>query len=313
MHPRLTTDIFSSSPAPRRRLRLLTLFCAALVLLMAPGIAAAATPVSAQQSGDNAAGAAVNVGDSSLGQILVDANGMTLYIFDNDEPGKSNCDAACLRRWPPLLADAGTQPVGGSGVSATLGTIQRDDGTTQVTANNMPLYYWFEDKQPGDTLGQAVGDVWWVLAPDGTAIHTAAGGDVTGTTATTDTTTATDTTATDTTATDTTATDTTAAADNTATSADVITNTNAITDTSVAASTMDTGTSSTDTSAAGSTGASDTSAASDTTGTNGAGDTSSAPQQMPVTGADGGTLSALLAVLSVAAGGGWVALRNRKR
>ena len=141
---------------------------------MAPGIAAAATPVSAQQTGDNAAGATVNVGDSSLGQILVDANGMTLYLFDNDEPGKSNCDAACLRRWPPLLADAGAQPVGGSGVSATLGTIQRDDGTTQVTANDMPLYYWFEDKQPGDVLGQAVGDVWWVLAPDGTAIHTAA-------------------------------------------------------------------------------------------------------------------------------------------
>lgn len=305
MHPRLTTALFSSSPATRRRLRLLTLFCAALLLLLVPGIAAAATPVSTRQSGDNAAGAAVNVGDSSLGQILVDANGMTLYLFDNDEPGKSNCDAACLRRWPPLLADAGTQPVGGSGVSATLGTIQRDDGTTQVTANNMPLYYWFEDKQAGDTLGQAVGDVWWVLAPDGTAIHTAAAGDVTGTETMTDTTATTDTTA---------MTDTTVTVDTTATSADIITNTNAMTDSSTAASTMDTATSSSaDTSAAGSTSASDTSAASDTTSTSGAGDTSSAPQQMPVTGADGGTLSALLAIFGVAAGGGWVALRNRKR
>ena len=105
-------------------MRLLSLFCAALLLLVVPGIAGAATPVPAQQAGDNTAGATVNVGDSSLGQILVDANGMTLYLFDNDEPGKSNCDAGCLRRWPPLLVDAGAQPVGGSGVSATLGTIR---------------------------------------------------------------------------------------------------------------------------------------------------------------------------------------------
>ena len=357
MHPRLTTALFSSNHAQRRRLRLLSLFCAALMLLAAPGIAAAATPVAAQQSGDSAAGAAVDVGDSSLGQILVDAKGMTLYMFDKDEPGKSNCDAACLRRWPPLLADAGAQPVGGAGVSATLGTIQRDDGTTQVTVNDMPLYYWFEDKQPGDVLGQAVGDVWWVLAPDGTAIHTAAANgdtaqtsgagdtaassDVTSTDTTTDTTATTDTgtagttatgttaTMTDTTATDTTtagtaATDTTAT-DTTATGTNVITNTNAMTDTSTTGST---GTGDTggvaDTSAAGasstgdtssaasSSGTADTSAA-DTTNTGSTGDTSTAPQQMPVTGADGGTLGALLSVLAVAAGGGWVVLRNRKR
>ena len=127
---------------------------------------------------------------------------MTLYMFDKDEPGKSNCDAACLRRWPPLLADAGAQPTAGQGVSATLGTIQRDNGATQVTANNMPLYSWFEDKQPGDVLGQAVGDVWWVLAPDGTPIHTAAATGDTGQTSST--------------------------GDTTATGADVITNTNAM-------------------------------------------------------------------------------------
>ena len=80
-------------------------------------------------------------------------------------------------------------------------------------------------------------------------------------------------------------------------------------DTSSAASS----TGSTDTSTAAGAGASGTGGAADTTNTGSTADTSAAPQQMPVTGADGGTLSALLAVLGVAACGGWVALRSRKR
>jgi predicted lipoprotein with Yx(FWY)xxD motif len=294
MHPRLTIALFASTHAQRRQLRLLALFCAALLLLVAPGIAAAATPVAAQQSGDSAAGATVNVGDSSLGQILVDAKGMTLYMFDKDEPGKSNCDAACLRRWPPLLAEGGAQPVGGAGVSATLGTIQRDDGTAQITANNMPLYYWFEDKQPGDVLGQAVGDVWWVLAPDGTPVHTAAAAGDTGQASGTGGATATGSVTSTDTMTDT------AASTNTATAGTTATGTTAtMTDTTATDTTATTGTS--------------VAGADVITNTGSTGDTSTAPQQMPVTGADGGTLSALLSVLAVAAGGGWVALRNRKR
>jgi len=125
---------------------------------------------------------------------------------------------------------------------------ERTDGTYQVTANDMPLYYWYEDKQPGDVLGQGVGDVWWVLSPDGSPMHTAA------------------------------------------TSAEA------------------TAEATTEASAAG-----DTSAAGGSGGTGGSSDTSSAPQQMPVTGADGGTLGALIAAIGVLAGGGWVALRNRKR
>ena len=108
------------------------------------------------------------VGDSSLGQILVDANGMSLYMFDKDEPDKSNCYEGCAVKWPPLLVNAGEQPTAGEGVTAKLGVTERTDGTYQVTANGWPLYYWFKDVNPGDVLGQAVGDVWWVLAPDGT-------------------------------------------------------------------------------------------------------------------------------------------------
>ncbi len=144
------------------------LLCALLLLFGARTAAAAPR----QQSGD--ATPTVAVGDSSLGQILVDAGGMSLYMFDKDEPGKSNCYEGCAKRWPPLLVAAGVQPVAGPGVSAKLGVTERTDGTYQVTANDWPLYYWYEDKAPGDVLGQAVGDVWWVLAPDGTIIRTAA-------------------------------------------------------------------------------------------------------------------------------------------
>ena len=61
----------------------------------------------------------------------------------------------------------------GDGVTAELGTTERTDGTVQVTANGWPLYYWFEDEAAGDTKGQAVGDVWWVMGPDGTINRTA--------------------------------------------------------------------------------------------------------------------------------------------
>ncbi len=148
-----------------RLLPLGALLCA-LLLLFSSGIAAAAPR---QQAGD---APSVAVGDSSLGQILVGANGMSLYMFDKDEPNKSNCYEGCAVKWPPLLVNAGEQPTAGEGVTAKLGVTERTDGTYQVTANGWPLYYWFEDVNPGDVLGQAVGDVWWVLAPDGTIIRT---------------------------------------------------------------------------------------------------------------------------------------------
>ena len=125
------------------------------LLLLFGSRAAAAAP--RQQSGDGTP--SVAVGDSSLGQILVDAKGMSLYMFDKDEPDKSNCYEGCAVKWPPLLVNAGEQPVAGEGVTAKLGVTERTDGTYQVTANGWPLYYWFKDVNPGDVLGQAVGDV----------------------------------------------------------------------------------------------------------------------------------------------------------
>src|SRR5690348_2923284 len=77
--------------------------------------------------------------DAKLGNIFTDAKGMTLYAWTKDTAGKSTCAGACATTWPPLTATgAVTLP---AGVTGTLATIKRDDGTTQVTYNDMPLYY----------------------------------------------------------------------------------------------------------------------------------------------------------------------------
>lgn len=113
--------------------------------------------------------AAVLVADSDLGEILTDADGMTIYYFANDTEGTSNCEGDCLANWPPVEADG--SPAGGEGVEAELGTITRDDGTEQLTVNGFPAYYFAGDEAAGDTNGQAVGDVWWVFGPDGEPIE----------------------------------------------------------------------------------------------------------------------------------------------
>lgn len=111
--------------------------------------------------------------DATYGNILVDAKGMTLYVFDNDTPGTSNCSGNCLTNWPPFtVADEQTSVIADEGITATFGVITRDDGTYQVTINDMPLYYYAKDAAAGDTTGQAVGDVWWVVGADGNKIAT---------------------------------------------------------------------------------------------------------------------------------------------
>ena len=109
------------------------------------------------------------VADSKLGKILVGDKGMTLYMFTKDEPDKSNCNSGCLAKWPPLLTQG--SPKLGEGVDASLvGTATLADGSMIVTYNKMPLYYWVNDAKSGDTTGQGVGDVWYVVSPDGKVV-----------------------------------------------------------------------------------------------------------------------------------------------
>ena len=109
------------------------------------------------------------VADLALGTILVDASGRSLYLFTKDEPNASNCSGGCALAWPPLLTvDEATAE--GSVASALLGTATRPDGYTQVTYDGAPLYYFANDEKPGDTNGQTVGDVWYVVSPTGEAV-----------------------------------------------------------------------------------------------------------------------------------------------
>jgi D-xylose transport system substrate-binding protein len=102
--------------------------------------------------------------NATLGEILVNDQGMTLYTFKNDTPGVSNCTDACAQLWPPLTVPAGEQPTLASGVPGSLGTITRSDGSTQVTYNDMPLYTFAQDTQPGDTQGQGFRNLWYVVS-----------------------------------------------------------------------------------------------------------------------------------------------------
>jgi predicted lipoprotein with Yx(FWY)xxD motif len=101
----------------------------------------------------------------ALGDYLVAGNGFTVYTFANDEAGVSNCADDCAKNWPPVTVNPSVAPVAGANVGGELGTITRDDGKTQLTYNGLPLYYFKEDKVPGDATGQNVGDVWFVVAP----------------------------------------------------------------------------------------------------------------------------------------------------
>jgi predicted lipoprotein with Yx(FWY)xxD motif len=119
----------------------------------------------------SAAEAVVNVAtDPKLGKILVDGKGMTLYMFKKDAPDQSNCSGNCLKSWPPLLSQAA--PKAGDGVDASLlGTASMPDGTMIVTYNKMPLYYFAKDTKAGDVNGQEVGNVWYVVSPDGKPVE----------------------------------------------------------------------------------------------------------------------------------------------
>jgi predicted lipoprotein with Yx(FWY)xxD motif len=129
--------------------------------------------------------AIVKVANSDLGAILTDAGGRTLYAFTKDGKGtgRSACAGECIATWPAMTA-SGTPLAGGGADAALLATIQRDDGTAQVSYNGWPLYLFGGDGQPGQTLGQGMNGVWFVVSPQGKLIRGAggagSGGDSTG-------------------------------------------------------------------------------------------------------------------------------------
>ena len=114
-------------------------------------------------------GTKVAVTSTSLGRILVDGRGRTLYLFAKDKRGKSSCAGQCAMYWPPLIASGKWVAVAGAKQSL-FGTTKRADGRLQLTYNHHPLYGFALDKQPGQVHGQAqnaFGGHWWAVSGQG--------------------------------------------------------------------------------------------------------------------------------------------------
>src|SRR3954451_6612515 len=121
---------------------------------------------SASPSASSAGGSQIKVASTSKGTVLTDDKGRVLYMFNPDNRGDSVCYDQCAAAWPPVLTTG--KPTAGNGADASLlGTTTRKDGKTQVTYNKYPLYTFAFDAKPGDTNGQAVKSIWWVLNPAG--------------------------------------------------------------------------------------------------------------------------------------------------
>ena len=144
--------------------------------LAACGTAAANYGGGAAQSSQSGS-ATISVRGSSLGQILVDGTGRTLYLFEADTGMQSTCSGACAQAWPPLTTNGAPKAAGSASLSL-LGTTTRSDGTTQATYSGHPLYYFVSDTKPGDTNGEgstAFGAGWDVLSPTGGKIEKTGG------------------------------------------------------------------------------------------------------------------------------------------
>ena len=128
----------------------------------------------AQTQAPAAAGAAtIRLWNTSLGMVVSDGQGRTLYALEKDKNATSTCYDECEAAWPPLVSDSATA---GSGLDqGMLGTTKRKDGRTQITYNNWPLYYYGEDAKPGDVKGQGKGGIWYVLGANGKMIKGAGG------------------------------------------------------------------------------------------------------------------------------------------
>lgn len=164
----------------RRRARLPLPLVAALIgigLLLASCGASSSTSSGSSgattgASGGSAGPVTISTVKGRDGTYLTDGTGRAVYLWLGDDPGKSNCSENCPLSWPPLITSA-TPKVTGEASAAAVGTINRADGSKQVTYKGHPLYHFVVDSGPGTTKGQgsdSFGARWWLVSPSGSAI-----------------------------------------------------------------------------------------------------------------------------------------------
>jgi predicted lipoprotein with Yx(FWY)xxD motif len=164
-----------------RPVRILAVTLAFAFVLAACGSSNSKTSSTATTTGSSSAtttaaasGTKINAAQTSLGMVLVDSQGRTLYHFTPDTATTIACTGTCATTWPPLTVPSGQKPQAGSGVTAALTVVMRPDGTQQVAANGYPLYMFSGDTKAGDTHGQGVAGKWFALMASGTSTGAAA-------------------------------------------------------------------------------------------------------------------------------------------
>lgn len=148
---------------------------AVTALVAACSSGATPVPTTAPAQPSSAAGGSgamtVNVAQAAnLGAYLTSPDGRSLYMLTKDSSGTSTCTGQCAATWPPFVLQQGQTVVAGSGVTGTLSTIKRPDGTDQVAINGLPLYNFSGDTAAGQTNGQGYKGVWFLASPSGTTV-----------------------------------------------------------------------------------------------------------------------------------------------
>jgi predicted lipoprotein with Yx(FWY)xxD motif len=142
---------------------------ALLTLSACGGNSTTASDTAARANAGSAAG--LHTASTSLGKVLVDASGRTVYVLSTDGPNHSTCSASCLQLWPAVA------PGGHAGVTAKVGSTATPSGTMTATVAGHPVYTFSGDQGPGDVNGEGLqdfGGVWYAVSPSGAAVTAAA-------------------------------------------------------------------------------------------------------------------------------------------
>lgn len=145
---------------------------AVAVLAAACGSGSSSSSTGSAAAGTDGGSAPVRVASTSLGTVLTDSSGRTLYLLTSDTASSTTCTGACLAAWPPVAAPTGSPST--TGVTGQLGSFARPEGGRQLTVDGHPLYTYAGDSSPGQTDGEGIrsfGGTWWAVAPDGSAVQ----------------------------------------------------------------------------------------------------------------------------------------------
>ena len=141
------------------------------------GSSSNSAPAPTTASAPSSSSSDLSTAQTSLGTVVVDSKGRTVYLFtvDTNNPPKSNCETGCDSVWPPVLAPASGTPTLSGVDSSKVGTVTRSDGSKQLTLNGWPLYEYEGDSAPGDVKGENVQGSWFAVSPQGTKVTSTAG------------------------------------------------------------------------------------------------------------------------------------------